>query len=149
MCEISVYYAVYDVDLKNGLSRRHSMTGATIAAAQKRRLLEKEEQEMTGYGTQDMEGWEFKIVRSISGRFKNPDTIRKVCEEEARSGWEMLEKFDDSRMRFKRRTDKRKSDSQSGVDPYRTQVGMGEGTLAITIILAIALVIGIVLLLKP
>ena len=125
------------------------MSGATIAAAQKRRLLEKEEQEMTGYGTQDMEGWEFKIVRSMSGRFKNPDTIRKICEEEARSGWEMLEKFDDSRIRFKRRVDKRRSDGQQGVDPYRTQYGMREGSIAITIVLAIAVAIGIVLLLKP
>ena len=125
------------------------MSGAAVAAAQKRRLLEKEEQEMTGYGTQDMDGWEFKIVRSISGRFKNPDTIRKICEEEARSGWEMLEKFDDSRIRFKRRVDKRRSDGQQGVDPYRTQYGMGEGRLAIAIILGIALAIGIVLLLKP
>ena len=124
------------------------MTGATIAAAKKRRLLEQEEQEMTGYGTQDMEGWEFKIVRSVSGRFKNPDTTRQICEEEARSGWEMLEKFDNNRIRFKRRTEKRKSDGQSGVDPYRTQVGMGEATLAISIILAVFLAIGIVLLLK-
>ena len=125
------------------------MSGAAVAAAQKRRLLEKEEQEMTGYGTQDMDGWEFKIVRSISGRFKNPDTIRKICEEEARSGWEMLEKFDDSRIRFKRRVDKRRSDGQQGVDPYRTQYGLGEGRLAIAIILGIVLAIGIVLLLKP
>jgi hypothetical protein len=51
------------------------MTGATVAAAKKRRLLEKEEQEMTGYGTQDMEGWEFKIVRSLSPRFKNPENL--------------------------------------------------------------------------
>jgi hypothetical protein len=140
---------VYDVGLKIGLLRRHTMTGATVAAAKKRRLLEKEEQEMTGYGTQDMEGWEFKIVRSLSPRFKNPDTIRKICEEEARSGWEMLEKFDDSRIRFKRRVEKRKSDGQSGVDPYRTQYGMAEGTLAISIILGILVAIGIVLLLKP
>lgn len=125
------------------------MSGATVAAAKKHRLLEQEEQEMTGYGTQDMEGWEFKIVRSMSGRFKNPDTIRQVCEDEARSGWEMLEKFDDSRIRFKRPVEKRKSDGQSGVDPYRTHYGMGEGSLAISIILAIALAIGIVLLLKP
>ena len=104
---------------------------------------------MTGYGTQDMEGWEFKIVRSLSPRFKNPDTIRKICEEEARSGWEMLEKFDDSRIRFKRRVEKRKSDGQAGVDPYRTQYGMAEGTLAISIILGILVAIGIVLLLKP
>ena len=124
------------------------MTGATIAAAKKRRLLEQEEQEMTGYGTQDIEGWEFKIIRSMSGRFKNPDTIRQICEEEARSGWEMLEKFDDSRIRFKRRVEKRKSDGQSGVDPYRTQYGMGEGVLAICVILGIVVAIGIVLLLK-
>ncbi len=124
------------------------MSGAAVAAAKKRRLLEKEEQEMTGYGTQDMDGWEFKIVRSMSGRFKNPDTVRQICEEESRSGWEMLEKFDDSRIRFKRRVEKRKSDGQSGVDPYRTQFGMHEGTLAISIVLGIVVAIGIVLLLK-
>jgi hypothetical protein len=125
------------------------MVGATAAAAEKRRLLEQEEQEMTGYGTQEMEGWEFKIVRSISGKFRNPDAIRQICEEEARSGWEMLEKFDNNRIRFKRLVEKRKSDGQSGIDPYRTQYGMGEGTLAISIVVAILLVVGIILLLIP
>jgi hypothetical protein len=57
-----------------------------------------------------------------------------VCQEEAKAGWEMVEKFDNCRIRFKRRVERRSSDSQIGIDPYRTNVGMGEGTIAVVVI---------------
>jgi hypothetical protein len=37
----------------------------------------------------------------------------------------MLEKFDDYRIRFKRRTDNRPNDQFLKIDPYRTSVGFG------------------------
>lgn len=128
-----------------------AVTGAVVAAkeaARKRR----EEEHMTGYNGNDMEGWEFKILRSHTGKFKNYHYVQQVCQEEAKAGWEMLEKFDDNRIRFKRRVDKRRNDMHLDVDPYRTTVGMSEGKLVVTIVGSIvgatAIILLIVLLTK-
>lgn len=125
------------------------MYGSTAAAAKKRREQQEEEQEKTGYKKEDIEGWEFKIVRSIFGRFSNQEILKRMCEDEGRAGWEMIEKFDNSRVRFKRRVEKRHTDPTLGYDAYRTTYGMGEGTFALTIITIIVLVILTILLLKP
>jgi hypothetical protein len=111
----------------------HATAGAAAAAARRRRE-QQEEEDMTGYGSDELSGWEFKIVRSTTGRFKNPAIIRQVLEEEARAGWELHEKFDDSRIRFKRRVEKRQGDAALGYDAYRTSYGIKEGTLAMIII---------------
>ena len=79
---------------------------------------------MTQYTQDDSQtDWEFKIVRSDSAAFRDPETLKKLIEEEARAGWVMLEKFDDSRVRFKRPRSARAKDAflPDGVDPYRTQ----------------------------
>jgi hypothetical protein len=115
------------------------------AAAAAAEAMRKEEEEMTGYSAKDMDGWEFKIVRSNTGKFRNPETVRQLCLEEAKAGWEMLEKFDNNRIRFKRRTDKRIGDAGAEIDPYRSHVGMGDGRLALVIVAAIAMAIGLIL----
>lgn len=117
-------------------------TGAAAAAAARaRERLRREEEDMTRYNSDDLEGWEFKIVRAGTRRFKNRLAVQALCEEEAQAGWEMLEKFDDQRIRFKRRIDNRSRDQHLSIDPYRTQVGMSEGGLAAVITAAI-LVLG-------
>ena len=93
---------------------------------------------MTQYSAQDLEGFEFKIVRSITGRFSNYDAVQKLCAEEARAGWEMVEKFDNDRIRFKRRIERRNQDKSLDFDPYRTRVGITELGIAATIIGIIA-----------
>ncbi len=103
------------------------MTGAIgpiIAGAAAKKRQELEEEKMTRYNSNDLEGWEFKIVRSSFGKFRSPRAVQKVCEQEARAGWEMLEKFDDSRIRFKRRVEKRSMDPHIEGDAYRTSVGV-------------------------
>lgn len=85
-----------------------------------------EEEAMTEYTHDDLrEDWEFKIVRSDSGAFRNPGVLNQLVEEEARAGWVLLEKFDDSRVRFKRSRSARSRDAflPSDVDPYRTRYG--------------------------
>lgn len=47
-------------------------------------------------------GWEFKIVRANRNIFRDSAVLQKLCQEEAESGWIMLEKLDDRRVRFKR-----------------------------------------------
>ncbi len=58
---------------------------------------------MAGYTPQELaEGWEFKFVRSSTSAFRKPEFLRRVLEEEGRSGWVLLEKFDNGRIRLKR-----------------------------------------------
>jgi hypothetical protein len=99
--------------------------GAAAAAAAAQRLRE-EEEEMTKYSDAELQAsWEFKILRSNTAAFKKPDVLRKVCEEEAQAGWVPLEKFDNSRLRFKRPLSARANDSTLiGYDPYRTHYGI-------------------------
>ena len=93
---------------------------------------------MTPYTRQDLsENWEFKIIRSSTGAFKNPEKMRAVLEEEGRAGWVLVEKFDNGRIRLKRPHDARSTDAGLGFDPYRTQVGMSEGALVAVIIASV------------
>ena len=122
-------------------------TGAVTAAgaAAHQRKLQGEEEQMTKYGTDEIEGWEFKIVRAASRKFKDPEILRQTCEEEARSGWEMLEKFDNCRIRFKRRIENRDGDQHRDLDPYRTQVGLTSDQLGLLITAVVFLGTGAVL----
>jgi hypothetical protein len=96
-----------------------------------------EEEQMTPYSSKDLaEGWEFKILRSATNRFRDPVWTQAVLEEEARAGWTLLEKFDNARLRLKRPARARAGDGALDFDPMRTWVGMGPGRLAILIVLA-------------
>ena len=101
-------------------------TTAAAAAKHRRMLIEKEEEEMTQYTQDDLDNdWEFKIVRSNTTTFRKREVLDKLLEEEARAGWIMLEKLDDSRIRFKRPRRARAQDAYlpPDVDPYRTHYG--------------------------
>ena len=115
----------------------------TAAAAAHAAKMRDEEENMTGYNKEDLDGWEFKIVRSTLGRFSNYEKVQEVCRQEAKAGWELVEKFDQYRLRFKRRTDMRSKDQFLDTDPYRTNIG-GGGKLAGIIIGVIALAIGVI-----
>lgn len=79
---------------------------------------------------------EYKILRSATGAFKDPAKFRAALDEEARAGWELLEKLDNSRARLRRSTECRKRDADLEQDPYRTSVGMSETALALCIVAA-------------
>ena len=98
----------------------------------------REEDEMTGYSSDDLNrDWEFKIVRSGGAAFRKPERLQLVLAEEARAGWELLEKLDDSRLRLKRPTSRRQLDGKLDFDPYRTYVGAFEGArVAIAVVVA-------------
>ena len=81
--------------------------------------------ELTQYSHADLDGgWEFKVVRGRPDGFRSPETLRALVEQEGRSGWIMLEKLDNSRIRFKRLASARQQDASlpAGVDPYRTDL---------------------------
>jgi hypothetical protein len=117
------------------------------AAAQKKRQQQwfTEEENMTQYTREDLkDDWEFKIVRSESGAFRKPEVLEKLVEEEAHAGWMMLEKFDNSRVRFKRPRTARARDGflPEGVDPYRTRYDVSSARY----VLMIGVLIGLLLL---
>jgi hypothetical protein len=70
-------------------------------------------------------GWEFKIVRASRDLFRNPEILQKLCQEEGKSGWILLEKLDDRRVRFKRLIALRDviDAQQLSYDPYRCHYG--------------------------
>lgn len=129
-----------------------SAIGATTAAAAAeaaRLRMQAEEETMTPYSPSDLsEGWEFKILRSANGKFKDLVWLHTVLAEEARAGWTLLEKFDNTRVRLKRPASARSRDSVLNFDPYRTWVGISQlrytliilaivfGSIAIVVLIA-------------
>jgi hypothetical protein len=119
-----------------------------IAASQaaRRRKQEQEEERMTRYSDEELDGeWEFKIVRSEFPVFRNRNKLAQVVEEEALAGWQMLEKLDDNRIRFKRHVSNRRRDEMlpQQVDPYRTQIGGLGGAAVVAGLLVGLLLLGI------
>src|SRR5205807_8364276 len=90
----------------------------------------------------------YNIIHSVSRAIKEPAKIRAALYEDARAGWDKVEKLDNYRARLRRSTECRKRDAGLGQDPYRTQVGISEGALAIGIVVGVlvglALLIGVV-----
>ena len=108
------------------------------AAAEQQRLLQQEEEEMTPYSRDDLaQNWEFKIVRSAMGGFRKPAFLQRVLDDEARAGWVLVEKFDNSRIRLKRPALARERDGKLDFDPYRTDAGATQGMLTVVIIGAV------------
>ena len=66
-----------------------------------------------------------KLEKQLVDAEKEIKRLNKLIEEEAHAGWVMLEKLDDSRIRFKRPRRARAQDAYppDGVDPYRTHYG--------------------------
>jgi hypothetical protein len=113
---------------------------AIHAAQEAERQQAAEEEEMTRYTDEELrDGWEFKIVRSATREFHKPGVLSDLLEEEARAGWELVEKFDDQRIRLKRPRSAREKDDllPKGTDPYRTQFGWSTERLAATILFVI------------
>jgi hypothetical protein len=125
-------------------------TGAIVAAHQQQMMAE--EERMATYTSEELEqDWEFKIVRANSAAFRKPEALQTLLQEEAIAGWTMVEKFDDSRIRFKRPRSAREQDAYlpEGVDAYRTQYGAPAflyGVLVIAILLLIVFVLAFVVL---
>lgn len=112
---------------------------AAIAAIRRRR--QDEEENMTPYSARELsENWEFKILRSATGAFKNAATLQRYLAEEAEAGWIFVEKFDNGRIRLKRPASARQNDAMLSFDAYRTNAGMSEGNVALCVS---AIIVGI------
>jgi len=114
------------------------------AAAEQQRKMNEDEEGMTNFSQSDLDNdWEFKIVRSTFGSFRKPHVLQSLIEEEAQAGWEMVEKFDENRVRFKRPRSARMNDGTlpGYVDPYRTQHGGMGGQTAVRTGILIAMLL--------
>ena len=90
---------------------------------------------MTSYLPEELAtGFEFKILRSATGRFKDPAFLQKSLADEAKAGWSLVEKFDNSRVRLKRSVAARAGDAALDFDPYRTWAGMTDKQCGLTIV---------------
>lgn len=121
----------------------HAAISAALAADEARK---QEEDHTMRYRPEDLAGdWEFKIVRSYSPIFRKPENLQQIREEEALSGWSLLEKLDDFRVRFKRPASAAKRDARlpAEIDPYRTQLRGGTSNLARFFMFGIALLSGV------
>ena len=127
----------------------HGAHGAAAAAEKLRRDREEEEEAMS-FTTGPSGDMEYKIIRSVTRAFKSPEKFRAILDEEARAGWDLVEKLDDGRARLRRSVAWRQKDGELSQDPYRIKVGMTEGVLALIIVASvlsgIALVLGLILL---
>ena len=117
---------------------------AAAAAAAKRARDHEEEVEVTPLNTDPSGATEYKIIRSATASFKKPAKFRAALEQEARAGWELVEKLDDSRARLRRSVSWRQRDGELSQDPYRTRVGMSDGALALWLTLVILVVVGLI-----
>lgn len=103
---------------------------------------------MTSYSQQELaESWEFKILRSNTSSFRKPELLKRACEEEARADWQLVEKFDNSRLRFKRPVAAKAQDVGLAFDPYRTYFGISQGALVGMILFFTALAVAVAVLL--
>jgi hypothetical protein len=101
---------------------------------------------MTPYSDGDVTAsYEFKIIRSATGLFGRPENMRKALDEEAKAGWELVEKFDDNRLRLKRPLASRRDDRLLDFDPYRTWIGVSESGMVLRGLLVSAIVGAVVL----
>ena len=118
-------------------------SASAAAAAEKARQMREEEEELTPYSPTDLaQDWEFKIVRSAMGSFRNPAFLQRVLDDEARAGWVLVEKFDNTRIRLKRTALARERDGKLDFDPYRTEAGPSQLMIAL---IAIGIALGILL----
>jgi hypothetical protein len=106
------------------------------------------EEALTSYSPKDLsEDWEFKILQSGFREFRKPARLRAVLDEEARGGWVLVEKFDDSRIRLKRLARRKpladQQDVDGGYDPYRSYVGPEGKYFLIVIAIWLVLALGL------
>lgn len=109
------------------------------AAERERRRRREEEEIMTGYRPDELAGnWQFKIVK---GTFKTHKQLEAVVHEQAEYGWQLVEVFDHSRIRFKRPAAEAAKDQYREGNPYAT-ISKVSGPGCASMVLLLAVLIG-------
>lgn len=102
-----------------------STTNAAVlaAGAADQRRQQNEEQQMAIYPA-DLDQWEFKIIRSNFGAFGVQEKREEILAKEAEAQWQLLEVFDNARIRLRRPINAKELDGKLDFDPYRTNVDL-------------------------
>lgn len=116
------------------------------AAAEEQVRRREEEEQLTAYGERELVGdWEFKILRTYMGGFRDPERFRAALEQEKRGGWILVEKFDDERIRLKRRAGTKvvQGDFADEYDPYRTMISFPTNSWANAVPIAVLTIVAL------
>lgn len=103
---------------------------------------------MSEYNNEELnQEWEFKIVRSSTHAFRDKTVLKELVEKGRQGQWELVEKFDNGRLRFKRRLIARQDDEtiSDDYDPYGTQYGIGNVEMTLLIVVGFFILVAIVL----
>lgn len=71
-----------------------------------------------------MDNIEYKVIASNTPSFSTKEKMQKILDEEAQAGWRLVEKLDNFKIRVARDISARENDANTGIDPYRTEIGM-------------------------
>ena len=95
-----------------------------VIARAKTQKQQEEEEERNPDSDAGLDGWEYKLLHSPRGRFKDPRGLADSLTMESAAGWMMLEKLDDKRLRLKRPVSAADHDFGLDFDPYRSNSPM-------------------------
>ena len=84
---------------------------------------------------------EYKIVQAQTPLFASTEKMQEILAEEAKAGWNLLEKEDNYRIKLQRDISNRDNDKNLDFDAYRSTVGVSS---VVTYTLTAAITIAIV-----
>jgi hypothetical protein len=88
---------------------------------------------------------EYKTVQAQTPLFADTKKMQEILLEEAKAGWDLLEKEDNYRIKLQRSIDNRGNDGNLEIDPYRTTVGVSSvltyGMTALATILIVSVIL--------
>ncbi len=67
---------------------------------------------------------EYKTVQAQTPLFADTKKMQEILLEEAKAGWDLLEKEDNYRIKLQRDSSNRSNDGNLEIDPYRATVGV-------------------------
>jgi len=88
---------------------------------------------------------EYKVIHTQTPLFSDTARMHEILEQEARAGWQLLEKENNFRIKLHRNISHRENDKNLDFDAYRTSVGVSPvlayGTTAVFTVGIVALIL--------
>ena len=88
---------------------------------------------------------EYKVLTSQTPAFAKQEYIAKIMEQETRAGWQLLEKYDNYKLRLQRDISHRENDKNLDFDAYNTSVGVSSivtyGVSAAAVIIVVLVIL--------
>lgn len=88
---------------------------------------------------------EFKTMQAQTPLFADSKKMQEILLEEAKAGWDLLEKEDNYRIKLQRDIDNRSNDESLSIDAYRTTVGVSSVLTYGMTALATVLIVSVIL----